>query len=207
VSTVKQVAGEDSGGLLAQERLPRRARPPWRGVQTVAAQGCADRGRGDLHAKPKQLTLDALVAPAGILPGQADNQLLRILIEQWTPGSTTGIGPCTGDQAAVPAQEGLGLDDEAGPAGPGQRAADRGEQGPVGGFQPGSRGLAVEHGELVAQYQDLQVLGGVAAGQQHEQADQAAQREVGEFQQHRGWPSRWGRGGTLGAASQHQGGR
>jgi hypothetical protein len=87
---VKQVAGEDPGGLLAQERPPGRWCPPWRGVQAVAAQGCADRGRRDLHAKPEQLALDALVAPAGILRGRADDQLLRILIEQWTPGSTMG---------------------------------------------------------------------------------------------------------------------
>jgi hypothetical protein len=37
---------------------------------------------------------------------------------------------------------------------------------------------------LVAQDEDLQVLGGVAAGQQGEQLDGAAQREVGEFRQH-----------------------
>jgi hypothetical protein len=68
----------------------------------------------------------------------------------------------------VPAQQRLGLDQEAGPAGPGQQAADGGEQGTVGGFQPGSWNLAAEHGQLVAQHQDLQVLGGVAAGEQGE---------------------------------------
>jgi hypothetical protein len=41
--------------------------------------------------------------------------------------------------------------------------------------------LAAEHGELVAQDQDLQVLGGLAASHQHEEADRAAQREVDEF--------------------------
>jgi hypothetical protein len=40
-------------------------------------------------------------------------------------------------------------------------------------------------GELVAQHQDLQVLGGVTTGEQGEQLDGAAQQEVGEFQQHR----------------------
>jgi hypothetical protein len=38
----------------------------------------------------------------------------------------------------------------------------------------------MEYGELVAQHQDLQVLGGVAAGEQREQLDAAAQREVRE---------------------------
>jgi hypothetical protein len=36
----------------------------------------------------------------------------------------------------------------------------------------------------VAQDKDLQVLGGVAAGEQGEQLDGAAQRQVGEFRQH-----------------------
>jgi hypothetical protein len=36
VSTVKQVAGDDPGGLLAQERPPGRIRPQWRGVQPHA---------------------------------------------------------------------------------------------------------------------------------------------------------------------------
>jgi hypothetical protein len=77
----------------------------------------------------------------------------------------------------MPAQQGVWLDDEAGPAGSGQRAADRGEQGAVGGLELGTWRLAAEHGELVAQDKDLQVLGGVTAGQR-EQADRSAQRQV-----------------------------
>jgi hypothetical protein len=36
----------------------------------------------------------------------------------------------------------------------------------------------------VAQDEDLQVLAGVAAGEQGEQLDGSAQRQVGEFRQH-----------------------
>jgi len=43
-----------------------------------------------------------------------------------------------------------------------------GEQGPVGGLQRGTWGVSTQDGELVAQDQDLQVLGGIAAGEQHE---------------------------------------
>jgi hypothetical protein len=56
-----------------------------------------------------------------------------------------------------------------------------GEQRPVGGFQPGAEDLAAEDRELVAQHEDLQVLGGIAAGQQHEQLDGPAQRQVRQF--------------------------
>jgi len=74
----------------------------------------------------------------------------------------------------VPAQQGLELDEEARPAGPGQDAADRREQGPVGRLQPGSRRLAAQDGELVAQDEDLEVFGGIATGELGEQLDGAA---------------------------------
>jgi len=38
VSTVKQVAGNDPGGLLAQERSPGRGRSAWGWVQPVTAK-------------------------------------------------------------------------------------------------------------------------------------------------------------------------
>jgi hypothetical protein len=41
----EEVARHDPGGLLAQERSPGRSRPPWRGVEPVAAECRADRGR------------------------------------------------------------------------------------------------------------------------------------------------------------------
>jgi hypothetical protein len=104
-----------------------------------------------------------------------------LLVERRTPASTIRIGPCAGDQAAVPAQQGVRLDDEARPTGPWQRAADGGKQCAVGGLQPWPWNLAAQDGQLVAQDQDLQVLGGIAAGEQDQQLDGAGQREVGEF--------------------------
>jgi hypothetical protein len=38
----------------------------------------------------------------------------------------------------------------------------------------------VEHGELVAQNKDLQVFCGIIAGQQHQEADHAADSKVDE---------------------------
>jgi hypothetical protein len=102
-----------------------------------------------LHAKVKQFAFDALVAPAGILGGQADDQSLHVIVELGATWATMRIAPCAGDQAAVPAQQGLRLDQEAGPAGPGQHAADGGEQGPVGRLEPWSWNLTAQHGELV----------------------------------------------------------
>ena len=59
-------------------------------------------------------------------------------------------------------------------AGPGQDAADRRQQGPVGRLQPGSRRLAAQDDELVAQDEDLEIFGGVATGELGEQLNRAA---------------------------------
>jgi hypothetical protein len=96
-------------------------------------------------------------------------------------GVAVRVGPGAGHEPPMPAQQRLGLDEEARPAGPGQDAADGGEQGAVGGLEPESWRLAAQDRELVAQHKDLEILGGVAAGERREQLDAAAQREVGKL--------------------------
>jgi hypothetical protein len=191
VSTVKQVARDDPGGLLAEKRPPARGRAARGRIQPVTAEGRADRGCRDVHAEAQQFSLDALVAPAGVLPGQADDQLLDVLVERGSPCSTLWVGPRAGDQTPVPAQQRLRLDEETRPARLGQDTADGGEQRPVGGLQLGSWSLAAQHGELMAQDEELKILGGVAVGEEGEQLDGAAQCQVGESWQHAGWPPRW----------------
>ena len=61
----EEVAGDDRGGLPAQERPPGGGRRPRCGVQPVAAQRGADCGCRDAFPKPEQLALDALVAQRG----------------------------------------------------------------------------------------------------------------------------------------------
>jgi hypothetical protein len=198
VSTVKQVAGHDPRSLLAQERRPGRTGPSRCRVEPVATERGADHGRGGPHAKPEQLTLDPLVAPGGVLPGQADDQLLHLWVQGRSSCLAVRVGPRAGHQPPVPVQQRLRLDQEARPSGPGQDAAGCGEQGAVGGLELRTWGLAALNGELLAQDQDLQVLGGVTASKQREQLDGASQREVGEFRQHPGWPPRSGsRSATL----------
>jgi hypothetical protein len=107
-------------------------------AKPVAAQGRTDRGGRYPNAEVSQFSLDALVAPARVLAGQTDDQLLDVLIQRRPPASTMRVGPSARDEAPMPAQQRLGLDEEAGPAGSGQDAADRGEQGAVGGLELGS---------------------------------------------------------------------
>ena len=96
----------------------------------MTAQRHTNRGGRDLHTKPVELALDTLVAPAWVLPGQTDDQLLDLLI-QWRSSRSTRLGPGAGDQPPMPTQQRVGLDEEARPTGSGEDAADRGEQGAV----------------------------------------------------------------------------
>jgi hypothetical protein len=158
---ITKVAGHDPGGLLAQERPLGGGHPPGRGIQPVPTQDGADGSGGDLDAEALEFPLDPLVAPARVLPGQADDQLLHVIVQRWSSGLMVRVRPGAGDQAAVPAQQRLRPDEEAGPAAPGQDAADRGEQRPVGGLELGPRRLAAQHRELVAQDEDFQLLIGI----------------------------------------------
>jgi hypothetical protein len=137
-----------------------------------------------VHAKPLEFSVDALVAPPGVFPGQADDQLLDLLVQRRPADLAVRVGPRAGDQPRVPVQQRVGLHEEPRPAGPRQHAADRGEQRPISRLQPGTGGLAAEHGKLVAQDQDLHVLGGIAANEQHEHLNRPTKREVGEFRQY-----------------------
>jgi hypothetical protein len=144
----EEVAGDDPSGLLAQERAPGGGRSPRRRVQSVAAQRRADRGRRNSNTKAQQLALDPLIAPARVLAGQANDQLLQLMVEWRLACSAVRVGPRARDEAAVPAQQRLGLDEEARPAGARQCPAECREQGAVGGLEPGPRDLAAQHGEL-----------------------------------------------------------
>jgi hypothetical protein len=89
---------------------------------TPRAQRGADRGRGDAHAKPLELAFDPLVAPGRVLPGQADDQPLHRWVQRRPAGVAVRVGPCPGDQPPMPAQQRLGLDEQARPPGSGQHA-------------------------------------------------------------------------------------
>jgi hypothetical protein len=84
----------------------------------------------------------------------------------------------------VPAQQGSRGDEPQPAQLGGQQPAQRAEEGAV---DPGERRAGVaaaQHRDLVAQQQDLEVLGSVSPGEQHEPAEDAAQHEVCESERH-----------------------
>jgi len=150
VSTVKQVARHDPGGLLAQERPPARLDTPRRRVKTVRAQHSPDRAGRHPNAKAQQLAVDPLVAPPWVLASKPDDELLEVVRERRPSHAGARVSPAPADQAPVPAQQRLGLHQEHRPARPWQQPAERREQRSVGGLQPGPGVLAAQHRQLVA---------------------------------------------------------
>jgi hypothetical protein len=94
----EEVARHDPGGLLAQKRSPGAACPPGYRLEPVTAKRRTDRGRRHAHAKPLEFSLDALVTPPGILPGQPNDQLLDLLVQRWPANLAARVGPRAGDQ-------------------------------------------------------------------------------------------------------------
>jgi hypothetical protein len=92
------------------------------------------------------------------------------------------VGPAATDQVGVPAQHGPRGDDQAQLAevAAGQQPGQRGQDSPVSPGQPLGFDLALEHGDLMAQDQDLGVLGAVGPGKQGEPAEYALHRHISE---------------------------
>lgn len=84
-----QAAGEQTVRLGTQKLRPAGADPPRRWPESRGAQDVCNRGGGDVDAEPQQLTLDAHVAPARILPRQPRDQTARVGRKRATTGPTT----------------------------------------------------------------------------------------------------------------------
>ena len=110
------------------------------------------------------------------------------------------VGVPAGDQVAVPAQHGLGADQqpEAAQHVAGEPVQQRGEQRPVGRGEPDLLAVQVpfEDRDLVAQREDLGVLVAVAHRQQPQQRERVGHAEVRQSKQHSGSSSRSYRRGS-----------
>jgi hypothetical protein len=119
----------------------------------------ADRGRADPVAEFQQLALDPLVSPAVILGGGPLDQRGGLGADR-RPSHPVRPGPFTGDQAAVPAQDGARGDQPVHPQRCWQEPDERGEDRPAGPVEPGPRMSTAQHGDLMPQHEQPGVLGG-----------------------------------------------
>ena len=114
-------------------------------------------------AEASEFAVDAAVAPGRVLSGEAQNESPDIDRGRWASRSSRGMCPVTGDAATVPLEQGVGCDDPACSTWAGERGGDRAEHGAVSVVDGGSVDLTAEDGELVAEHDDLEVLGAARA--------------------------------------------
>ena len=135
-------------------------------------------------AESDQLAVNSSVAPAGILAGHPQHQVPDRRCGGWSAWSSVRVGPAAGDELGVPAQQGSGRDQPQLAQRGGQQPAERAEHRTVGPGQCWSGVGAAQHGDLVAQREDLGVLGGVGAGEQRQPGQHANEHQVDESEGH-----------------------
>jgi hypothetical protein len=78
----------------------------------------------------------------------------------------------------MPVQERLGSHEEGVPGTARQHPAERRQEQPVVGLDPGPTYLAAKNRQLVAEHEDLELLGSITAAEEHDQLEQAADDDV-----------------------------
>ena len=133
------------------------------GGMPVALQDPPDRRGADAVAECEQLALDPLVSPARVLPRHPLHQGGEHVVDWW-PSGPGRVGPSSAHEAAMPAQDRVRGDQAMATHCAGQLPDEGGEHGPVRPVQAWSWVGAAQHGDLVTQHEELDVLGGGCAG-------------------------------------------
>jgi hypothetical protein len=180
----EEVAGDDALCLGPQELGPGWAGAPRDGTEPSDPKQGADRRRAGSDAELPELALHPDTTPARVLPGEPEDERTDLRIDR-RPARATGlaVGPLPAYELAVPAQERRRGDEEGDPAVTRDRTTRRREQDPVDGPELRSARRPLQHPELVAEDEDLEVLGSVVPVRStttDEQTDEGADDEVEE---------------------------
>jgi len=159
---------------------------PGAGGQAEARGGedCGDARLGVGDIELSQFTHNAQVAPPRVLPGQAADELDRLVRQRRPARAPVGVCPVPADEAAVPGEHGLGRDQERAPAFTGGEAGEQGDERPIGPGEAGPPDLAAEHCQLAAQDEDLGILGDVAQKVRTDELKDPPEETVQERQGH-----------------------
>ena len=148
----EEVGGQDAARLGGEELLPGRSTArSW--SETVASKDPADRACRDADPEPAKLALNADRSPAAVLPAETDDEFDDLIGERRT--SRASLGPPTLPLASrelpMPAEKGLGRDEETAPPPSGEQPAERREDRSVRGpVADATMELPLEHADLVA---------------------------------------------------------
>ncbi len=182
----EEVGSQDALGLGGEELFPGRSNArSW--SETVASKYPADRARRDADPEPAKLALNADTTPAAVLPTEADDEIDNLIAERGT--SFTSLGspsfPPATRELPVPSEKSLGRDEEAPPAPPWKKSAERSEDRSVRGLVAhAAMELPLEHADLVAKHHQLDVFVQTCPSARSQCLKNAARDEVAETDAH-----------------------
>jgi len=141
-------------------RFSARTGLPSAGVDAAGLEDLPHGRRCDLYAESGQFAMDPAIPPVGVLTSQPSDQCPDVAPGRWPagPAARGPGGPAAADDVAVPAQDGVRGDQQPQPLAARfrYRAEQDREQCPVRPVQfRAARLPPLQHGELVAQDQDL----------------------------------------------------
>src|ERR1035437_4141050 len=113
----EEVARDDALRLGPEELGPRWAAASRCRTESRSSEQGPDRRRSNPDPELAQLALDPHAAPAGVLPGQPEDERTDFRVDgrsSWATGPA--VGPLLPHEFAMPPQHGCRCDDEADPA-------------------------------------------------------------------------------------------
>ncbi len=200
---LQEVTRQQRLGLRAQEPGPGCGGTLRRRIDAGVLEDLPDSRRRHLDTEHLQLAVHPPIAPARVLPHQAQNQQPDGADGRWTarPLGSGASGVPTGNQVTVPTQHRVRPHQQPRPAQctARQPVQQRRQQCPVRSGEPHPRPgqLALQHGDLMPQHQNLGVLLPIGHREQAEGSEGVRHGQVGQSQQH-SHPS--SRGNRLAAA-------
>jgi hypothetical protein len=180
----EEVGGQRSLGLRPQELRPRRTRAARRRAEASGLQDPSDRGGANVDPELAELTLDPWIPPPGVLPSHPNDEFADLGVDGWPPGSAVGVGPLPPNQFPVPAEQRLRRDQERRPPLARESARQGRQHRTVERTEPRPSYLPSQDLQLVAEDQDLEVLGPIPPRKLAASGRETAQEGEGEPAQH-----------------------
>src|SRR5215472_4801518 len=182
----EEVTGQHLVGVLADELAPGALAATGSRRQVVATEHLADGEVGASITELEQLARDATVAPAFVLPGEPQDELVEIAAgsRSLAPRSPPVGGPLTADQLSVPAEQGLRPGQECLPVLPGQKAADGGQQETISRLPAWPANLSLKDTELVTKGENLGFEPGLGPVAHDQDLQQEVDDGVDECEEH-----------------------
>jgi hypothetical protein len=168
----------------AQELPPTRARPPGGRPESSAGEQPTDRRWRYPEPELGELTADPPMAPARILACQPQHQGPHLRLDSRASAPNGRLAPLSAHERPMPPQERPRSDQTCSARGGWQIAGRRREHGPISRAKLRRRALAAQHRDLVAQDQQLEVLGVQATATPNECAQQGPERDIEEGEGH-----------------------